>query len=364
MMRIALVDSFYDLSHKLWSTGLQNHSSHDINIYALSPIHWKWKMASGALSLAQPINESKSDYDLFLVTDMVDLGLFKSSLNTHHREKPTAIYFHENQITYPWSNTDPDISLDRDHHYGWINFTSAIVSDRVYFNSAYHRTSFLNALPEFLQRFPSSGLSEHINDIRAKSKVLPIGLDFPKGLIKKTSDKLTILWNHRWETDKNPELFYKALIHLGNKGISFNLIVCGKEYQKRPAAFDKIQQTFSSELIHWGYAQSRQQYWDLLSQADVSLVTSNQDFFGISVVESIYAGCIPLLPNRLAYPAHIPQKFHSDLLYHSEHHLYEQLDRIIERPLDTEALIAHIMKYDWSNLMSQYDVEFQDMIGV
>ena len=363
-MRIALVDPFYDVSHKLWSTGLQHHSRHDIDIYALSPIYWKWKMASGALTLAQQINESKIDYSLFLVTDMVDLGLFKSSLDSHHREKPTAIYFHENQITYPWSDTDPDPSLDRDHHYGWINFTSSIISDRVYFNSAYHKTSFLNALPEFLQRFPSSGLSKHIDDIVAKSTVLPIGIDFPEGLTNKASDKLTILWNHRWESDKNPELFYKALVHLKNKGFPFNLIVCGKEYQQRPTAFDKIQQTFSSELIHWGYAESREQYWDLLSQADLSIVTSNQDFFGISVVESIFAGCIPLLPNRLAYPAHIPEEFHRDLLYNSEQHLYEQLDRIIEGSLDTKALILHIMKYDWSNLMSQYDVEFQDMIGL
>lgn len=362
-MRIALVDPFYDVSHRLWSIGLQRHSRHDIEIYALKPVHWKWKMASGALTLAQQINDSDSDYDLFLVTDMVDLGLFKSCLSPHYRDTPTALYFHENQITYPWSADDHDIALDRDHHYGWINFTSAILSDCVYFNSDYHKVSFITALPQFLKRFPTSGLSRHIDEINDKSKVLPIGLDFHQNAANKATDKLTILWNHRWESDKNPELFYKALMHLHDRNIAFDLIVCGKEYQQRPQAFDKIQQSFSSELIHWGYAESRQAYWDLLAIADLSIVTSNQDFFGISVVEAIYAGCIPLLPNRLTYPAHIPESFHGRLLYESEEHLYEQLDRIIAQPINTSALVAHVKKYDWSNLISQYDVEFQEMIG-
>jgi glycosyltransferase involved in cell wall biosynthesis len=364
MMRIALVDPFYDISHQLWSVGLQTHSSHDIDIYALKPVHWKWKMASGALTLAQQINDSAAEYDLFLVTDMLDLGLFKSSLSSIHRDKPIVLYFHENQITYPWSEDDPDMALDRDHHYGWLNFTSAILSDRVYFNSAYHKTSFLDALPGFLKRFPSTGLFNKIGQIAAKSKVISIGLDLPQIESKKTSEQLTIIWNHRWESDKNPELFYKALLYLQQNNVPFNLIVCGKEYEKRPKAFDKIQQSFSTELIHWGYAESRQEYLDLLSAADVSIVTSNQDFFGISVVESIYAGCTPLLPNRLSYPDHIPPEYHSQLLYNTEAHLYEHLDEIVARPIDTSALVAHIKKYDWSNLIADYDVEFQDMIGV
>lgn len=362
-MRIAIVDPFYDVSHELWSTGLQQHSSHDIDIYALNPIHWKWKMAAGALTLAQQVNDSNSVYDLFLVTDMVDLGLFKSSLIPHHRDKPIALYFHENQITYPWSVDDPDVKLDRDHHYGWLNFTSALLSDRVYFNSAYHRASFLNALPEFLKRFPSAGLFNRIDQIAAKSKVLSIGLDFQPVAPQKTSERLTILWNHRWESDKNPELFYKALLHLQKNSVPFNLIVCGKEYQRRPTAFDKIQQSFSSELIHWGYAETRAEYLSLLSRADLTIVTSNQDFFGISVVEAIHAGCIPVLPNRLAYPEHIPETYQDRLLYDSDENIYDTLLHVIDADIDVEPLRKYILKYNWTTLIHDYDHEFHQIIS-
>ena len=55
-----------------------------------------------------------------------------SSWKTHYlswRKKtkniPTAIYFHENQISYPWSPRDRDKIQNRDNHYGFINYVCA-----------------------------------------------------------------------------------------------------------------------------------------------------------------------------------------------------------------------------------------------
>ena len=65
-----------------------------------------------------------------------------------------------------------------------------------------------------------------------------------------------------------------------------------------------------------GFVDSFEEYARLLHLADILPVTSQQDFFGGSVVEAIYCNCHPILPNRLAYTDHIPSALHDIHLYH------------------------------------------------
>ena len=62
-----------------------------------------------------------------------------------------AVYFHENQMSYPWSPTDRDVAKDRDKHYGFINFTTALAADAVFYNSQYHLESFFKELVKLLK---------------------------------------------------------------------------------------------------------------------------------------------------------------------------------------------------------------------
>ncbi|TFG42538.1 MAG: hypothetical protein E4H43_03000 [Bacteroidia bacterium] len=40
-----------------------------------------------------------------------------------------------------------------------------------------------------------------------------------------------------------------------------------------------------------------------------------QENFGISVIEAMLMGCVPLLPDRLSYPEILPEEFHEHFLY-------------------------------------------------
>ena len=71
---------------------------------------------------------------------MLNLPVFQSLIK---QSCPIVIYFHENQFTYPWSPNDKDVELQRDKHYGFINYSSALSADHVYFNSQFHLNSFL-----------------------------------------------------------------------------------------------------------------------------------------------------------------------------------------------------------------------------
>ena len=109
---------------------------------------------------------------------MLNLPLFKSVANT--QDIPIAMYFHENQITYPWSPNDRDIVKERDHHYGFINYSSSLVSTINLFNSDFHRNSYIDSLKNFLSNFPDHNDLSNIDLIKSKSKTLHLGIDLKK----------------------------------------------------------------------------------------------------------------------------------------------------------------------------------------
>lgn len=366
-MQITHLEPFFSGSHKQWALGFQKYSSHKVEILSLPGRHWKWRMHGGAVALAKQFKESGFKPDLILATSMLDLTTFLALTREKSFGIPVALYFHENQLTYPWSPQDGDKKKKRDNHYSFINYTSALVADKVFFNSKYHRDSFLGALPKFLNQFPDKRGKENIEIIEQKSEVLHLGLDLARfnklrDAEKEKSEVATLLWNHRWEYDKNPEEFFSTLFKLKEEGYEFRLVVLGEQNEMNPPIFEEAKKRLNDEIVHWGYTNSFEEYARWLWRADILPVTSRQDFFGGSVIEAIYCNCIPILPNRLAYPEHIPPDLKSAFIY-EDGLLGSYLGRTIKeisnsRVFDFQSLVS---KYDWQVLINQYDYALESI---
>ena len=145
-MNILLIEPFFTGSHKNWALGVQKYSRHSIEILKMNGSYWKWRMHGGAVTLARKLMEDDTNYDLILCSDMLDLTTFQSLTRSRTHDTPFAVYFHENQLMYPWSEADRDIQYQRDHHYGFINFSSALAADQCFFNSDFHMNGFLEEL--------------------------------------------------------------------------------------------------------------------------------------------------------------------------------------------------------------------------
>lgn len=368
-MEIALLEPFFTGSHASWAQEYAAHSRHQINILSLKGRHWKWRMHGGAVTLAREFLAADSRPDLLLATDMLDLTTFLALTRKQAAGIPTAIYFHENQLTYPWSPTDPDPQQQRDAHYGFINYASALAADVVLFNSDYHRQSFLQELPRFLKSFPDQNEIETAQQIIDKSRTLHLGLDLRKfddyrpefGTIADRPP--LILWNHRWEYDKNPQEFFQALNILQEQNVDFELAVLGESYRKVPQIFSEAKLRLADQIVHWGYAQNFSDYAAWLWQADILPVTSIHDFFGISVVEAIYCDCFPLLPKRLSYPEHITADYHDRCLYTDFDNLVVRLRGacLNIKFLRQEKLPAMVDHYDWGKMVAIYDDLLQEI---
>ena len=365
-MNILLIEPYYTGSHKQWADGYKRHSSHNIKILHMKGQFWKWRMHGGAVTLAKRFNEMDWEPDLIFATDMIDLTTFLSLTRDKSDGIPTAIYFHENQLSYPWSPTDRDKQKNRDIHYGFINYSSALSADKVFFNSGFHKESFIDHLYSFLKQFPDHQELDTVKEIREKSEVLYLGMDlnrFDDHLVAGNSIPL-ILWNHRWEYDKNPESFFRVLKKVQGEGSDFGLVILGENFSKSPTVFEKIKKELSNHIAQWGYVDSFKEYAEWLWKSDIMPITSNQEFFGASVMEAIYCGVWPILPSRLSYPELIPIKYHSDNIYSSEDELYEKILFAIKNQeiLQQSKLNTIPKQFDWKVIASEYDQRLKNIV--
>jgi glycosyltransferase involved in cell wall biosynthesis len=368
-MNILLLEPYFVGSHAAWARGYAACSRHRVDILSLPGRHWKWRMHGGAVTLAQRFLEEERSADLLLASAMLDLTTFLALSRQRSAHLKSVLYFHENQLTYPWSPRDDDPAARRDVHYGFINYASALAADYVLFNSPYHRQVFLDELPRFLKSFPDDRGMDNIDVIRRKSRVLSLGLDlrrfddFRPAIADSGSEPPLILWNHRWEYDKNPEDFFEALFALQDEGLDFRLAVLGESFREQPDIFTRARQKLGKHIVHFGFAHDFAEYAKWLWRSDILPVTAVHDFFGISVVEAMYCCCHPLLPKRLAYPGHVPAPCQGAFFYDDQTDLVGRLKELIRHPDRSQKEVPRnfVEAYDWAVQGPVYDALLSEL---
>lgn len=360
-MNLWLVEPYYTGSHQSWADGYQAYSRHSIQLLTLPGRFWKWRMQGGAITLARQSREMADRPDGILASDMLNLPVFLS-LREDLSDIPVALYFHENQLTYPLPPGEK-----RDLHYGFINLVSALRAEAVFFNSAYHLEAFFDELPRLLKHFPDYNELWTVEALRSKSRVLPVGLDLARldahRPEQRTSGRPMILWNHRWEYDKDPQTFFRALYALAEEGLDFGVILLGESFRNQPEEFLEARQRLSDRMVHFGYAEDDALYSRLLWQADIVVSTALHEFFGAAVVEACYCGCFPILPRRLSYPELIPPRYHHQCLYDDPDGLMARLRHAICHPEKVRALNLQpdMARFDWRQLAPVYDQWLEEM---
>jgi len=103
MHKILLIEPFFGGSHRSWAENYQQLSKHSVELLTLEAKNWKWRMRGGSITLAKKYNEGKFSPDLILATDMLDVTSFLALTRSNTAKIPLALYFHENQFSYPCS---------------------------------------------------------------------------------------------------------------------------------------------------------------------------------------------------------------------------------------------------------------------
>lgn len=368
-MKVLLNVPYYTGSHKYWADNLIRFSSHDIKLLSMSGRHWKWRMQGSAIHLAKETNLLNWDPELIICSTMMDVSLYRSLLR--RKNVPIIYYMHENQLTYPFSKNDK--RKKEEFHYGFINYKSCLSSDLIFFNSHYHQVEFMTALKSLLKRLPDYKSLDTIEDIKLKSKVLGVGIDLSAidqvvtqyNIERKMTSCPTLLWNHRWESDKNPLLFLKLCDYLAFNEINFKLILLGKDVDDSTVDIHKeIAIKYSDKIVHDGYVDNYYEYIALLYQSNLLPVTNHQDFYGLSVLEAIYCGVTPILPSLKVYDEHLSEEMHSEFYYSNEDQLFQITKKFLlnQKMKDFKSIIRP--KYDIRNVLLNWDLYIKELFNV
>jgi glycosyltransferase involved in cell wall biosynthesis len=311
--RILALNAYHGGSHRVFLDGWRQHSRHEFTLLTLPAFQWKWRMRHAAVTFSEQVAQQIAaghHWDAVFCTDMLNLAEFLGLCPPSMRCVPTIVYFHENQLTYPVPAPDP-----RDLHFAFTNLTTALAASAVWFNSAFHRDEFLEALERWLCRMPDQAPRRAIAAIRAKSEIHPPGIEIVPVAERPAAAPLRIVWVSRWEYDKAPETFFHGLFQLSQRGCDFRVSVLGERFTRVPEVFGLARTRLSEHIDHWGYLENPRDYHAVLAGADVVVSTAKHEFFGIGVLEAVAAGCLPLVPRRLAYPQILgdhPAFYHED----------------------------------------------------
>ena len=365
-MRVLLLSAYDAHSHRRWREGLvAAFPEHDWTVLALPPRHFLWRVRGNSLSwafgerdiLVQPC-------DLVVATSMADLSALRGMVPSL-AVVPTLVYFHENQFAYPdrraQSPNEPRV----------VSLYTALAADRILFNSEFNRQTFLNGVQEFLGNMPDRVPPEIPATIREKSAILPVPLEqawYAANTLTPADAPLTIVWNHRWEYDKGPERLFAALMKLQQAGVDFRVHVIGQQFRDQPPVFAEMREQLAPHIASWGMIEGEEEYRRVLCKSHVVLSTALHEFQGLAVQEAVACGCVPLVPDRLAYPEFFGPEFRYPSIPDDPQAEGAALAKRLRQLAEQQQVgrlpgVPDLKHLSWEALQSHYAMEFTAVVA-
>ena len=302
--RILLLSAYHSKSHAYWCEGMMAALPEYEWVLKTQPArHFSWRVRASewiwGLDLDPDFDQA---YDLIIATSLSGIAGFKV-MRPHLAQVPVWVYFHENQFAHPLEDRQ---SVEHQVSWQFSSLQNALCADWVSFNTAFNRDTFFAGLRKLLKRMPERLPGDPLGSVEACSNVLPVPLDDELlSLRNAKKDPRLIVWNHRWEWDKQPQVFLDTLVALRNEGVDFRLAMLGSGGAD-DERFEKERLALGDAIVHWGEVTS-EDYRNWLGRAGVGVSTAVHDFQGLAILELALAGATIVAPRRVAYPECVPE---------------------------------------------------------
>jgi glycosyltransferase involved in cell wall biosynthesis len=369
-MNILFLEPFFHGSNKAFLEGLCQHSRHNIFPLTVTLHSSLWKSFGLSITLAQRMKSIPETFDLVVASNQTNLTGFLSLTSPRFAATPVVLYMHDNLFTEPLPP-----GRERNLSNAYISYLSALAADAVVFNSYFHKDAFFETVPAYFREFPEYQPQTSLPDLLKRSTVIHPGLNLkPHDQFRnaRKSNKVpVILWNQRWDYEKDPAAFFRIMNRLDDAGFAFELILAGDNRGERPPEFEKAMQRYGNRIRHIGFVDDFQSYSKLLHTADYVVSTSRHEFFPGSILEAIYCGCHPFLPDSLTYPELVGgglrrPLLHAQVMYRSEDELFEHIRAVLrgeKRGLPLPSLEKISRPFDWSRQIHKFDDFFEEVVA-
>lgn len=212
-------------------------------------------------------------------------------------------YIIHDSLPYPFESQLPRL---------WAQMGGTLAADRVVFNSRH----CYRMAEESFGKFMNGKTLQRIAD---KSQVLPFGLVDPKlfDVDIRPHDVPVVIYNHRFENYKQPQLTADALTEMKRRGHKFEVWVTqyvGQEIKSFPV--DKVV----------GDPDQRK-YIRNIAVPGLNVINSLHETFCISMQDSIALGQLMVAPNAVTFPELVPDGY--PFLFKDEKEQVAMLDHIL-----------------------------------
>lgn len=297
--KILLLSAYRSDSHASWADWLMRNLAADWRRLELPGRYFRWRIRGNPLSWLDALPQVLDHWqpERILATSMVDISTLKG-LFPALASVPVSYYFHENQFAYPQGERQHD-SVDPQ----MVQLYGALAADECLFNSDFNRQTFLSGIDALLKKLPDCKPDNLRLRLEHKCRILPVPVTSVAAGKKIPG---LIVWNHRWEYDKKPELFLQIVQQLAGQGMDFRLALLGPRADKTPPALTQLRTQFADRILADGMV-SRAEYEHWLGAAQYVISTAIHEFQGLSVQEAVSAGALPVVPDALCYREQYPQ---------------------------------------------------------
>ena len=331
---IAFFEPWLGGSHRAFVDAWSARTRHRLRVHGLAPRHWKWRQEASAWELARGV-DATAPPDVIACSGYVDLPRLHGFLPQSWAHRPSLVYFHETQLTYPGGEAGRDLT------HGFSNILSAVRADRVAFNSRFHLEEFRGAADLVLSRLPRPTPRADLTRALGEAAVIPPLPDLAGVPLGPGGDgPLRVAFPHRLEPDKDPAAFADALLEAVHRGADLEVELLGGHPGKAVPEIAAALERLAPWVRNRDRVEDRGRYLEILGRCDVVASTARHEFFGVAFAEAMAAGCAPLAPDRLNYPALLSNYDGGDTLAGTFLDTSDLADRLTALALAPESLRA------------------------
>ncbi len=295
---ILALEPFFGGPRRMMLETLIRCSRHRWTLLKLPPRRIERRLAAAAQWFAEQLSRHwVGRVDVLFSSEALNLSDFLRLL-PQLGNKPSVVYFHDNQLPPPSAVVERTIDL--------VNLTTASSATECWFNSQFHMRSFISRAAALVAKHPELSNRTPIPELTRKSKVYRPPVD--TGLLQEISAaepqkriKRNIFIDTR---DADTRLLAASLGALQRRAQTFELTTIGPVGDLPP----DLPRTTIPELDDLG------QYRALL-RSGVYLSVKPNAYSDPRAVLAMSCGCRPVLPQTGVYPEMLPKSLHGSSLY-------------------------------------------------
>lgn len=344
--RILVYEPFYKGSHKQYIDGfLKTFSDVVVNISCPYTDNNKIRFLSSFFLMDKLKTMDLSNFHFLYTSNWVDI----TQIKVLHK---FVIITRMHETFFEFNDVKTNFATKIGHNVNDV--AAALYSDCLLFNSESHKNRFMILIEKLFKFIGLGNIDSLLKIVRYKSKVLYLGLDLPevKNVVKKDR---SFIWNHNSKKYKNPRMainFFQKLCEYDNK---FSLTWLGGNVDEVTRSLNRL----TCELNILGYV-NKEKYLEELKKSKYVISTSDNDNFGISVIEAINCECIPLLKNLDVFNELYPTvtKFENiDELFTMVIGDFNNSKKLVFDPKLKEL----VLQFDWKNYRINYCSLFKEI---